>query len=73
MTPVYTDTGSNLLYIRDDGLLFVQLKPKKRELLQTVSAGTICKFARAHSIVTGVITEVTGTGVVLNDWLVEGR
>lgn len=71
MKQVYTDKGSNLLYIRDDGKLFVQLRPNKRQVLNSLCTEIHCVFEQPNSVVYGDIIEITSTGVVLTDWRIE--
>ena len=71
MKQVYTDTGSNLLYIRSDGLLFVQFRPGKRDQLPYLVTETHCTFVQTNAVVAGDIIEITRTGVVLTNWRIE--
>lgn len=71
MKQVYTDSSSNLLYLREDGLLFVQLSQRNRSAVGDICEGMFCKFEQAYSMVTGTVYEVTTTGVVLGGWEVK--
>lgn len=71
MAQVFTDSGSNLLYLRDDGLLFVQLRPRKRAALCTLNVGARCNFAQTNTVVSGDVYRVTSTGVILVNWRIE--
>lgn len=71
MKPAYTDTSTNLLYIREDGLLFVQLSRQRRGAIKDIQVGMFCLFEQPYSYVKGTVYEVTTTGVVLGGWEVK--
>ena len=68
MKPAYTDSNSNLLYLREDGLLFVQLSKGHRSALKELKTGMFCLFQQPYSMVKGTIYAITNTGVVLDGW-----
>lgn len=68
MEQAYTDESTNLLYLREDGLLFVQLRKQRRKAIKDIQVGMFCLFEQPHSYVKGTVYEVTTTGVVLDDW-----
>lgn len=71
MKQAYTDTSTNILYLREDGLLFVQLSRQRRDAIKDIQVGTFCLFEQPHSYVKGTVYEVTTTGVVLGGWEVK--
>ena len=71
MKPAYTDEGTNLLYLREDGLLFVQLSKQRRSAIKDIRVGMFCLFEQPYSYVKGTVYEVTTTGVVLGGWEVK--
>lgn len=71
MPQVYTDSSSNVMYIRADGLLFVQLSRQCRKAVKNIQVGMFCKFEQPYSLVKGTVYEVTTTGVVLGGWEVK--
>lgn len=71
MKQAYTDESTNLLYLREDGLLFVQLSKQRRGALKDIQIGTFCLFEQPYSYVKGTVYEVTTTGVVLGGWEVK--
>ena len=71
MKQAYTDEGTNLLYLREDGLLFVQLNKQRRSAIKDIQVGMFCLFEQPYSYVKGTVYEVTTTGVVLGGWEVK--
>ena len=71
MKQAYTDEGTNLLYLREDGLLFVQLSKQSRKAIKGIQIGMFCLFEQPYSYVKGTVHEVTTTGVVLSEWEVK--
>lgn len=71
MKPAYIDSTANLLYVREDGLLFVQLSKRHRDAIKDIQIGTFCLFEQPHSYVKGTVYEITTTGVVLGGWEVK--
>ena len=71
MKQAYTDEGTNLLYLREDGLLFVQLSRRRRNAIKDIQVGMLCLFEQPYSYVKGTVYEVTTTGVVLSEWEVK--
>lgn len=71
MKQAYTDESTNLLYLREDGLLFVQLSRQRRSAIKDIQVGMLCLFKQPHSYVKGTVYEVTTTGVVLGGWEVK--
>ena len=71
MKQAYTDEGTNLLYLREDGLLFVQLSKQSRKAITDIQIGMFCLFEQPYSYVKGTVYEVTTTGVVLSEWEVK--
>lgn len=71
MKQAYTDEGTNLLYLREDGLLFVQLNKQRRSAIKDIRVGMFCLFEQPYSYVKGTVYEVTTTGVVLGGWEVK--
>lgn len=71
MKQVYTDESTNLLYLRKDGLLFVQLSGQRRSAIKDIQVGMFCLFEQSYSYVKGIVYEVTTTGVVLGGWEVK--
>lgn len=71
MKQAYTDESTNLLYLREDGLLFVQLSRQRRSAIKDIQIGMFCLFEQPYSYVKGTVYEVTTTGVVLGGWEVK--
>lgn len=71
MKPVYTDASTNILYLREDGRLFVQLSKQRRSAIKDIQVGMFCLFEQPHSYVKGVACEITSTGVVIENWEVK--
>ena len=71
MKQAYTDESTNFLYLRKDGLLFVQLSKHRRSAIKDIQVGTLCLFEQPHSYIKGTVHEVTTTGVLLGDWEVK--
>ena len=71
MKPVYTDSSTNILYLREDGRLFIQLSRQRRSAIKDIQTGMLCLFEQTHSYVKGIVYEVTSTGVVLENWEVK--
>lgn len=71
MKQAYTDTSTNVLYLRADGQLFVQLSRQRRAAIKNIRVGMYCVFKQPHSYVEGIVCEITGTGVVLERWEVK--
>ena len=65
MKQAYTDEGTNLLYLREDGLLFVQLNKQRRSATKDIRVGMFCLFEQPYSYVKGTVYEVTTAGVDL--------
>lgn len=71
MKQAYTDESTNLLYLREDGMLFVQLSKQRRSAIKDIQVGMFCLFEQPYSYVKGTVCEVTTTGVVLGGWEVK--
>ena len=71
MKQAYTDESTNLLYLREEGLLFVQLSKQRRQAIKDIQVGMFCLFEQPYSYVKGTVYEVTTTGVVLGGWEVK--
>ena len=71
MKQAYIDESTNLLYLREDGLLFVQLSKQSRKANKDIQIGMFCLFKQPYSYVKGTVYEVTTTGVVLSEWEVK--
>ena len=71
MKQAYTDESTSLLYLRADGMLFVQLSKQRRSAIKDIQVGMFCLFEQPYSYVKGTVCEVTTTGVVLGGWEVK--
>ena len=71
MKPVYTDSSTNILYLREDGRLFIQLSKQRRSAIKDIQIGMLCLFEQVHSYVKGIAYEITSTGIVLENWEVK--
>ena len=65
--------SQRILYLRNDGRLFVQFAKKHYPYLKKLSIGEHYyeHATPAGAVIFGKIVEVTGTGVILDEWEVK--